>query len=56
MISLSESWLAETARRTAEEEDACLVARPSWLSLEDDAVERGPTVGRPARAADETSR
>jgi hypothetical protein len=36
MIELSEEWLAEAARQAADDEDAWLAARPTWLDLEDE--------------------
>lgn len=53
MIELSEEWLAEAARRAAEEEDAWIAARPRWLTLED---ERSPLIGRPTSVDDADKR
>jgi hypothetical protein len=61
-IELSEAWLTETARRSADEEEEWCVDPPKWLDLDDEPsavverVQRDPVMGAATdgAAADDT--
>ena len=53
MIELSEEWLTEAARRSADDEDAWYAARPAWLNLED---EPSAIIDEPASPAEADKR